>query len=120
MTTPCPAEQDDRGTRLFECRGCGMRYAFSLPAADTSANCRRCGATLISISANSLQRALALALTGLVLVVIANTMPFMSMTIDGRLPAGEPDHRRRSRFSTTACGRSPCSSRFTTVVAARR
>ena len=61
-----------------------MRYEFGLPASDTAATCRRCGATLISVPANSLRRTLALALTGLVLIVIANTMPFMSIMIQGR------------------------------------
>jgi paraquat-inducible protein A len=61
-----------------------MRYAFSLPAADTSARCYRCGATLLSISANSLERSLALATAGIVLALLANTMPFMSIVIKGR------------------------------------
>jgi paraquat-inducible protein A len=52
---------------------------------NASARCGRCGATLMSAPANSLQRSLALTATGIVLVVVANTMPFMSIEIAGRV-----------------------------------
>lgn len=85
MKEPWPKERDARGTRLFECQGCGLRYELGLPASDTTAKCGRCGATLLGIPANSLQRSLALTVTGIVLIVLANTMPFMSIMIQGRL-----------------------------------
>ena len=76
--------RDDR-THLFECCDCGRRYAFVIPADDTSAKCSRCGATLLSIPGNSLERSRALVLVGIVLSVVANTMPFMSISIKGRV-----------------------------------
>jgi paraquat-inducible protein A len=76
--------RDMESTRIFECDECGRRYALELPSSDMTARCERCGATLLSVPANSLQRSLALTITGLVLVVVANTMPFMSLNIKGR------------------------------------
>lgn len=79
-----PNEQDASGTRIFECEECGLRYELGVPPSHSTARCRRCGATLLGIPADSLQRSLALTATGLVLIVIANTMPFMSLMIKGR------------------------------------
>jgi paraquat-inducible protein A len=84
MTLARSTGRDTESMRIFECEECGRRYLLDLPAQDQSAVCRRCGATLLSVPANALQRALALTLTGLVLIVIANTLPLMSMTIAGR------------------------------------
>jgi paraquat-inducible protein A len=80
-----PNGSSDRGPRLFECRDCGRRYPFAIPADDSSAKCSRCGATLLSIPTNSLVRSRALVIAGLALIVIANTMPFMSIVIEGRV-----------------------------------
>lgn len=84
MALPCATGRDMKSTRIFECEECGRRYALDLPSPDTTARCERCGATLVSVPVNCLQRALALTLTGLVLLVVANTMPFMSVMIQGR------------------------------------
>jgi paraquat-inducible protein A len=84
MKEPWPDERSARGARLLECRECGLRCALRVLPANATARCRRCGAPLVSHPANSLQRSLALALTGIVLVIVANTMPFMSLEIAGR------------------------------------
>lgn len=81
---PGSAGRDTQSTRIFECHECGRRYALELPSSDLAARCGRCGATLLSVPANSLRRALALTITGLVLVVVANTMPFIALNIKGR------------------------------------
>ncbi|MGO8920183.1 MAG: paraquat-inducible protein A [Stellaceae bacterium] len=72
-----------KGARVFECPDCGLR--LDVPFLSPSlTRCQRCGATLLSVPANSLHRSLALVITGLVLVLVANTMPFMSLNIEGR------------------------------------
>ena len=81
--------RDDRATDHFsgiaECHECGLRHEIDRLAPGSSALCQRCGSTLIRSPVDSLDRSLALATGGLVLIVIANTMPFMSMKIQGRL-----------------------------------
>ena len=84
MDPPRSPRHDVETQRIVECDGCGRRYGLALLPPDRSATCPRCGAALLSVPANSLERSLALALTGIILVVVANTMPFMSMTIAGR------------------------------------
>src|SRR4051794_4754290 len=71
--------------RVLECHDCGQRHSFVPLAPGTVAACTRCGAGLLRRPVDSLDRALALALGGLVLMVIANAMPFMSLKIQGRL-----------------------------------
>jgi paraquat-inducible protein A len=71
-------------TRLAECHDCGLRYELGPVPASMTAVCRRCGAVLLRVPVNSLDRALALTVTGLVLIIVANTMPFMSLSIQGR------------------------------------
>jgi paraquat-inducible protein A len=73
------------GPRLSECHDCGLHNLVQDIAPGSRAVCRRCGATLLRIPVNSLDRSLALAIGGLVLVVVANTLPFMSLSIQGRL-----------------------------------
>src|SRR5215472_461510 len=70
--------------RIFECPECGLHQALGALMPGSTAKCGRCGATLLSIPESSLQRSLALVLTGLVLLVLANTTPFMSLNIEGR------------------------------------
>ncbi len=77
-------ERATPGTRIVECRDCGLRHELGALLPDLTALCRRCGRTLLSTPAHSLRRALALTLTGLILVLVANTMPFMSLNIKGR------------------------------------
>ncbi len=71
--------------RIVECHDCGQRYTLAPLAPGTGASCTRCGAGLMRVPIDSLDRSLALALGGLVLMVVANVMPFMSLKIQGRL-----------------------------------
>ena len=71
--------------RILECDCCGLRHTLGDLSPDRTASCRRCGGVLASTPANSLERSLALALMGLILVIVANTMPFMSLNIQGRV-----------------------------------
>jgi paraquat-inducible protein A len=84
-STTVDLPEQTRPARLVECHECGQRYAFPVLAAGTHAICRRCGNGLLRRPVNSLERALALAIGGLVLMVIANVLPFMSLKIQGRL-----------------------------------
>jgi paraquat-inducible protein A len=72
-------------TRIVECHECGARYHLGHLAPGTSATCSRCGNAIARMPVNSLERAEALAIGGLLLIVIANLMPFMSMKISGRV-----------------------------------
>jgi paraquat-inducible protein A len=85
MEQLCENERTIPATRIFECRDCGLRHELGTLLPDLTALCRRCGGTLLSAPANSLRRALALTITGLILLLLANTMPFMSLNIKGRL-----------------------------------
>lgn len=69
--------------RLIECPDCGLRCRLTQLPRGSVARCQRCGARLRAHS--SLDASLALAITGLVLALLANFMPFMSMSMAGRL-----------------------------------
>src|SRR5262249_12679112 len=71
--------------RVVECHECGLHFSVGALTPGTAAVCSRCGATMLRAPTNSLDRTLALALAGLVLVVVANTLPFMALEISGRL-----------------------------------
>jgi paraquat-inducible protein A len=70
--------------RIAECHDCGLRQELGAVPPSMVAECRRCGGVLLSVPVNSLDRSLALTATGLVLIVLANTLPFMSLSIQGR------------------------------------
>jgi paraquat-inducible protein A len=50
-----------------------------------TARCCRCGAVLAKPKRNSVERSLALAVTGLVLFVLANSFPFLGFKIQGQV-----------------------------------
>jgi len=86
--TQAPAIDDpEPHMHILECSGCGLRHEIGALPPGYLVRCRRCGGPLLNIPFNSLQRTLALAITGLVLVLIANTMPFISFNIGGRIQA---------------------------------
>jgi paraquat-inducible protein A len=68
---------------LAECPDCGLRHRMVRLPRRTVARCGRCGALLRAHG--SLEGGLALAVTGLVLIVLANFMPFMSLRLEGRV-----------------------------------
>jgi paraquat-inducible protein A len=73
------------GPTVIACEGCGAQYALGELAPGLTASCRRCGGVVLKLPIDSLERSLALTVTGLVLLFIAATMPFMSMGIQGRV-----------------------------------
>jgi paraquat-inducible protein A len=85
MDTSRSFDEFGRSTRVVECHDCGLRCALGRLAPGTFAACPRCGTGVARMPIDSLDRSLALAIGGLVLIAIANTMPFMSLKIQGRL-----------------------------------
>lgn len=75
----------DAGTEtLIACHECDAVYRREPLPPRATASCRRCGAFLYRHSRNSLDRSLALHLTALILLIIANTFPFLSVRAIGR------------------------------------
>jgi len=70
---------------LVECPHCAARYELGELAPGCSARCRRCGSTIASVPVDSLERSLALTLTGIVLLGVATTTPFLSVSFQGRV-----------------------------------
>jgi len=81
------AEIADAGVpgRLMECHECGLRHAVPVLPDGTAARCVRCGATLHKFRASSLDQAFAWTCAGLVLLLMANFLPFISLEISGRV-----------------------------------
>ncbi len=69
--------------RLRECKLCGQFQALPELAPGASAACRRCGVTLSSHRTDPEGRALALATTGVLLFILAATLPFMQLDLAG-------------------------------------
>ena len=99
-------------TRLIACHDCDLLQ--SLPDGEHhrgKAYCARCGAVLHRYSRNSIDRSLALALTGLVLFLVSNLLPFLALNAQGRiqdsslLSSSLSSGRRATPFS--ACWSSP-------------
>ncbi len=77
------AESEDD---LIACRECDFLHRRVELAPGQVARCVRCDAALESRgSARGLDRALSLTLTGLILFVIANVYPFLSLRLEGRV-----------------------------------
>jgi paraquat-inducible protein A len=70
---------------LIACHECDLLYKRqSLPPGGT-ARCVRCGAKLYSRKRNSLDRVLALTLTGLILFIVANVYPFLTFRLEAQI-----------------------------------
>jgi paraquat-inducible protein A len=73
----------DKRRLVVECQDCGLRHSIGALPAHQVARCGRCGSLLRAHSA--LDACLALAVTGLALILVANFMPFMSLGMEGRV-----------------------------------
>ncbi|GGF12645.1 paraquat-inducible membrane protein A [Aliidongia dinghuensis] len=71
--------------RLMECHECGLRHDVPALPDGTAARCVRCGALLHRFRAASLDHAFSYTSAGLVLFLMANFLPFMSLDISGRI-----------------------------------
>jgi len=70
---------------LIACHDCDLLHRIPAIPYGKTASCCRCGAVLAKPKRNSLERSLALAVTGLVLFVIANSFPFLGFKIQGQV-----------------------------------
>jgi paraquat-inducible protein A len=68
---------------LVECHDCGLRLHLAPLVRGVSARCPRCAARLRAVGSRDI--ALAMALTGLVLIFLANFMPFLSFGMEGQI-----------------------------------
>ncbi len=70
---------------LIACHECDLVHRIQPLAEGAIARCSRCGASLYRHKRNSLERTLALTITGMVLFVLANSFPFLSMKIEAQV-----------------------------------
>ncbi len=68
----------------ISCSDCDQIHIKSPIPEGSQIKCTRCGATLYRNPADSLNRTLALALTGLILFFFSNLYPFLALTIQGQ------------------------------------
>jgi len=70
---------------LIACHECDKLYRYERIPAGSKATCYGCGSLLYRHIPNSLNRSLALYLTALLLFIIANVFPFLSLELGGRV-----------------------------------
>ena len=70
---------------FMACHDCDLLHRIPVISEGMTASCRRCGALLVKPKQNSLERTLALAITGLILLVMANSFPFLGFKIHGQV-----------------------------------
>lgn len=70
---------------IIACHECDHLHYYELIPAGAKANCSYCGNLLYRHVPDSLNRSLALYITALILFIIANTFPFLSLELGGRV-----------------------------------
>ncbi|WP_319409194.1 paraquat-inducible protein A [uncultured Desulfosarcina sp.] len=70
---------------LIACHECDLLHRVQPLPVNSKARCRRCGSVLYAHFPKTIDRSLALAITGLVLLVIANIYPFLSLESQGTI-----------------------------------
>ena len=73
----------------MECHGCGEFFRLPPMGNGSRAHCDRCGGLLRHYKASGLDRTLAYSLAGLILITIANTLPFITLDIQGQLETAD-------------------------------
>ena len=68
---------------LIACHECDLLHRLRPLPAKSKARCRRCGALLYAHHPRTVERTLALARGGLILLLIANSYPFLSLESQG-------------------------------------
>ena len=68
---------------LVACHECDLLHRLKPLPQGSVAKCMRCGAVLQRHKRNSIDRTLCFALAGLILIVLANTFPFLAMKSEG-------------------------------------
>lgn len=70
---------------LIACHDCDLLHEVKELEEGAKAVCTRCGAVIAQRPRNSIDRTLALAVTGLILFVLANLFPFLSLNARGQV-----------------------------------
>jgi len=70
---------------LIACPACDLIHRRANLPAGSAARCRRCSALLYRAKSSALDRPLALALAGFLLLMIANFYPFLTLNLEGRI-----------------------------------
>ena len=70
---------------IIACHECDHFYFYELIPAGAKAKCQQCGSLLYRHIPDSLNRSLALYFTALILFLIANAFPFLSLKLGGRV-----------------------------------
>jgi paraquat-inducible protein A len=70
---------------FLACHDCDLLHRIPAISEGMTASCGRCGALLVKPKKNSIERTLALAITGLILLVLANSFPFLGFKIQGQV-----------------------------------
>ena len=70
---------------MIRCHECDLLQGVGTVPPDTSAMCSRCGATLFVYKPHGFERAFILYLAALLLLVIANAFPFLTLKVQGQL-----------------------------------
>ncbi len=73
------------GHRLIACQDCDLLHRQCLLRDGERASCSRCGAVLYRNKRNSLDRTLVFSLTGIILFLMANMLPFLTFQYEGRV-----------------------------------
>jgi paraquat-inducible protein A len=68
---------------LVACHECDLVHRIPVGVEGTSGRCIRCGGVLFAARRNSIERTLALAISGMVLFLVANWFPFLSFDMQG-------------------------------------
>lgn len=68
----------------ISCPGCDLLHRRGKTTPGTTARCIRCGTLLYRDRQNKLDRPLSLVITGLILLLISNYYPFLTLEIEGR------------------------------------
>jgi paraquat-inducible protein A len=74
-----------RPDTYIACRDCDLLHRRRPLPSNGTAVCTRCGAQLYRSKPKSLDRTLAMALSGIVFCIIANIFPFLSLEFEGQL-----------------------------------
>lgn len=72
-------------TTLIACHECDLLHRVLPLSKNSKARCRRCSAVLYAHTSDAIDRCLACAITGLVLLLIANMYPFLSLESQGTI-----------------------------------
>lgn len=70
---------------FIACHACDMLYKIDRRPKFGVAKCHRCGAVLVKHERHKLEHTIALTITGLVLFVVANIFPILSMKFEGQV-----------------------------------